>query len=69
MHVCKHEAIHSFLDGRTVKKHPKKHIHETAKSKLTSNKLKEKTCFIFKILFFCNKLLDQSKKRLINYFL
>ena len=32
-----------------MKKHPKKHIHETAKSKATSNKLKEEICFTLKM--------------------
>ena len=38
-------------DGRNVKMHPKKHIHKTAKSISTSNKLKEENCFILKMYY------------------
>ena len=38
----------SFHNGRTVKQH-KKHINKTAKSKPTSNKLKEKILFSLKM--------------------
>ena len=61
MHVCEHEAICSFM------------MAELWKSALTntytqnSNKLEEKICFILKMRYFCNNLLDQSKKRLIKY--
>ena len=38
-----------FHDSINVKKHPKKHIHKTEKSKLTSHKLKEEVRFILKM--------------------
>ena len=51
--ICKHEAIRSFMMAK-LKKRPKKHIHKTAISKPTSDKLKEKNCFTLKMHCFCN---------------
>ena len=51
MHICKHEAIRSLMMAE-MKKCPKKHIHKTAKSKPTSNKLEEKNWFFWKCIIF-----------------
>ena len=59
----------NFHDGRTVKSALRNTIHKTVKQKPTSNKLEEKICFILKMYYFCNNLIDQSKRRLINYYL
>ena len=40
-----------FYGSRNVKKHLKKHIQKTAKSKPTSNKLKEEICFILRMYY------------------
>ena len=55
-----------FHDGRTVKQCPNKHT-QISKIK-TDEKKQEKNCFILKMHYVCNNLLDQSKKRLINYY-
>ena len=52
MHICKYEAIHEsyFMIAGTLKSNLEETlIHKTAKSKSTSNKLKEEVCFILKI--------------------
>ena len=47
-----------FNDSKNVKKHPQEtHIHKTATSKSTSNKLKKEICFILKIHY-----LSEQKK-------
>ena len=56
-----HIAMLSY-DGRTVKKLPKKHIHEKAKSKPTSNKLIEKNCFYFENALFFAIIWSEQKK-------
>ena len=47
MHICKHEAIHSFMMAELRKRSLK-----IAKSKPTSNNLKEKICFTLKMHYF-----------------
>ena len=47
----------SFHNGRTVKKNRKKHIPKRAKSKPTSNELKEKILFSSKMHSFANNLI------------
>ena len=59
-YIYKYEAIYEsyFMVAEMSKSTLKTHIHKTAKSKPTSNKLKEEVCFILKIHY--------QSKRLIN---
>ena len=53
MDVCKYKAIRSFIMAEMSKSAlKKKHIHKTAKSKPTSNKVKEEICFTLKMYYF-----------------
>ena len=52
MHMHKYEAICSFMMAEMCKSAFKKHKHKTAKSKPTSNKLKEEICFTLKMQYF-----------------
>ena len=51
MHIWKYEAIHKsyFMIAEMWKSTQETHIHKTAKSESTSNKVKEEICFILKI--------------------
>ena len=63
MKLCIYVNMKLFLVSwwQNCKRHDKKHIHKTAKSKSTSNKLKEKNCFTLKIHYFYNNLIRVKK--------
>ena len=56
---------YAYMQTRTVKKRPKKHIDTKQKNQNRPTI----SCFTLKMYYFCNNLLDQSQKEIDKVFL